>query len=107
MPTSSSPGNSKTYRINIGENIFECLRKDGLELSHGCLSGSCGACRVEIIKGSKLLEVPNEMENRTLSLIKINHERIHGNGSLDGRIIRLACQANILEDGHLELKELT
>lgn len=107
MPTVSIRGNSKTYEINIGENLFSALKAQGHELTHGCLSGTCGACRIEVHKGSEALDVPDHEENLTLNFIKRNYERIHGPGSLDGKIIRLSCRAKASGQGQVEISELT
>ena len=41
------PNNNKTYVLE-GENWFACAKKAGLEIPTGCLTGSCGACEIDV-----------------------------------------------------------
>ena len=41
------PNNNKTYVLE-GENWFSCAKKAGLEIPTGCLTGSCGACEIDV-----------------------------------------------------------
>lgn len=106
MPTVSIPGNSNTYKINIGENLFEAVKAQGHELAHGCLSGSCGACRIEVHKGSEFLESATSNENMIINNIKKNYELRNGAGSLNGKVIRLSCIVKTSGEGHIEISEL-
>ena len=105
MPTVSIVGQSITYEVKENEIIFDALERQGNELSHGCLAGSCGACRIEIIKGNENLATPSPIELNTIQAIITNMERISGKGSMDGRIVRLACRAKI--NGDVQFKELS
>lgn len=107
MPTVSIRGNSNTYKINNGEKLFHAIKDAGHELMHGCLAGSCGACRIEVHNGAKHLSPISEQESSTLKMIEQNYKRIHGPGSLDGKVIRLSCMAKFISDGELEISELT
>ncbi len=79
--------NSKKYNVNPNQTIFDELEKQGLQLPHGCLAGSCGACKVEIIAGAENLSTPSAVELDTISSLK------DGN-----KIIRLSCRAKITGD---------
>lgn len=108
MPTvsiqSQGEGEDEVYEINVNEVLFDALCNQGLQLPHGCLAGSCGACRVEIIEGEENLKSPSAVEQDTLDAIKLNYERIHGPGSVKGKIIRLSCRARVL--GDIKIKKL-
>ena len=51
------------------EKSFTALFDRGYELPHGCLSGSCGACRVEIISGKENL-MAGMIEQNTIEALK-------------------------------------
>lgn len=79
--------NNISYTVTEGAILYDELERQNLILPHGCLAGSCGACKVEIIAGAKNLSAPGAVELDTLSHIK------------DGdKILRLACRAKVLGD---------
>ena len=78
MPTVSIKGHTTTYQAQDKEIIFDALERQGVELPHGCLAGSCGACRIEVHEGCENLSEPGPIEANTLEAIKVNYERIHG-----------------------------
>ena len=41
------PNNIATYAYE-GENWFSIAEKVGLEIPSGCLTGSCGACEIDV-----------------------------------------------------------
>ena len=41
------PNNIETY-ASEGDNWFAIARNAGLEIPTGCLSGSCGACEIDV-----------------------------------------------------------
>ncbi len=102
MPTvlvkSSSPlETDKSFEIFEGETIFEGLERLGHILPHGCLAGSCGACRIEVIAGNENLKIPGAVEGDTIAHIKNQLARSEVN-------VRLACRAKII--GDVEIKKL-
>ena len=98
MPIVSIEGEEKTYEVNEKDVLFDALDNQGLKLPHGCLAGSCGACRIEIVKGKENLKAPSQIEQNTIDAIKQNFERMNGEGSLEGREVRLSCRARVLGD---------
>lgn len=103
MPTVSIRGNSNTYKINIGENLLTALDQQGLKLISGCCAGSCGVCKIEILKGDEYLDNPSSDELETIAFTVKNYERKHGESSLTGKKIRLACVAKVTSDGAIEI----
>jgi ferredoxin len=98
MPIVSFKDKSETFTVQSKEILFDALDKQGEQLPHGCLAGSCGACRVEVTKGAENLKDPSEVEKNTIEAIVQNYERIHGKGTADDKIIRLSCRAKVLGD---------
>ena len=41
------PNNIETF-VSEGDNWFSSAEKAGLEIPAGCLTGSCGACEIEV-----------------------------------------------------------
>ena len=41
------PNNCETYALE-GDNWFATAEKAGLEIPSGCLTGSCGACEIDV-----------------------------------------------------------
>ena len=41
------PNNKETYSLE-GDNWFSAAAKAGLEIPTGCLTGSCGACEIDV-----------------------------------------------------------
>lgn len=98
MPRVSFETKNQVFEVEEGEVLFDSLDNLGEKLPHGCLAGSCGACRVEIIEGEDNLKAPSPVEQNTIDAIKENYEKRNGKGSLKGRTIRLACRARVLGD---------
>ena len=41
------PNNKETF-VSEGDDWFYCAEKAGLEIPTGCLTGSCGACEIDV-----------------------------------------------------------
>ena len=41
------PNNCETYALE-GDDWFSTAKKAGLEIPSGCLTGSCGACEIDV-----------------------------------------------------------
>ena len=41
------PNNNETF-VSEGDDWFSSAKKAGLEIPTGCLTGSCGACEIEV-----------------------------------------------------------
>jgi ferredoxin len=96
MPTVSVSlnGQSKDRDIDEDETIYDGLERQGITLPHGCLSGSCGSCKIEITNGSSNLSAASAIEANTLASIAENL----GPQKMAGKIIRLSCRAKIKGD---------
>jgi len=80
------------FNGTVDATIYDSLESQGFELPHGCLAGSCGACRIEIIEGAENLKTPSAVESDTIDHIKKN---LVNNPSKN---IRLSCRAKIIGD---------
>ena len=106
MPTVSVEGLSEGNNIELteGEVLFNGLEDNGVKLPHGCLSGSCGACKIEVLKGSELLKKPSLIENETIESIKSSLT----NKGIDcsDKTIRLSCRAKIESNGDILIRPI-
>lgn len=103
MPTvlvSSRLPNEKDQKFEVleGKILFDELERQGLVLPHGCLAGSCGSCRIEILEGAENLAMPGAVESDTIEAIKTNYcDTNHGDLVLN-KNIRLSCRARVQGD---------
>ena len=102
MPTVSIKDEKDKYQVSEKAILFDSLDDQGRELSHGCLAGSCGACRILITEGSENLAPPSMIEQNTIDSILVNYKRIYGDDWGRGKTIRLACRAKVLGDVTIE-----
>jgi ferredoxin len=102
MPTVSIKSRSLTVEVSEGEILYDSLSDRGEELPHGCLSGSCGACRIEVIKGQENLSPPGVIEKNTIEALKEEFLKTKGQTFVESTEIRLACRAKVLADVMIE-----
>jgi ferredoxin len=93
MPIVSIKGADQTFDVNENEILYDSLSDRGFNLPHGCLSGSCGACRVEIITGQENLAPPGIIEQNTIDSLT---------AELGAKNIRLSCRAKVLGDVEIQ-----
>lgn len=98
MPIVSIEGTTKQFEVKEGEVIYDALYDRGEELPHGCLSGSCGACRVQICSGKENLQAPGVIESNTIEALKDEFSKIKGIEFVNETEIRLSCRAKVLGD---------
>lgn len=98
MPTVSIEGQPRKYEVEAGENLFSELNNQKVELPHGCLAGSCGACRIIVTKGEDNLAPADQMEQDTVKSIIVNYRRLHGPKYLKNDTVRLSCRAIVNGD---------
>ena len=102
MPRVSISDTNQTLDVTPGETIYQSLLECGTELSHGCLSGSCGACRIEILSGKENLHEAGFIEKNTIQSLKEEFLAKRGE-DFSQREIRLACRAKINGDISIKL----
>lgn len=64
-----------------GQALLDAALAQGVDLPHGCRSGACGACAVDVVRGCEALAAPDPIEADTLERYGFPPER------------RLACRA--------------
>lgn len=74
--------NHSRYQIEVNKDqtILDAAFEQNIELEYKCRKGTCGQCKVKIIKGRNLLTEANQAEEKKL-------QNLLNNG------FRLACQA--------------
>jgi ferredoxin len=98
MPRVSLEGTDKVFEITEGEILYDALYDQGCELPHGCLSGSCGACRVEILTGKDNLSAASLVEQNTVNSVREEFVQVHGARYVENKTIRLSCRAKVIGD---------
>lgn len=102
MPTVSIKGQNLKFEVKEGAILFDSLDDQGHELPHGCLAGSCGACRTLVVEGAENLSKPSMIEAGTIESIIVNYIRIHGEDWIKDKTIRLTCRAKVNGDVTIE-----
>lgn len=95
MPIVSIKESSKTFDIPEGDTIYNGLSNLGENLPHGCLAGSCGACKVEVIEGKENLRPPGVIESNTIAALREELSVSKGSEFVKSMEIRLSCRAQI------------
>lgn len=98
MPIVSIHDTNKTFEVKEGEILYDSLCDRGETLPHGCLSGSCGACRVEVVLGTANLQPPGVIEQNTIDALKVEFQNTKGEDFVHKTEIRLSCRAKVLGD---------
>ena len=62
--------NIETY-ASEGDDWFSTAKKAGLEISTGCLSGSCGACEIDV-NGETIRACISDIKSNKKSLLKVS-----------------------------------
>ncbi|WP_372653478.1 2Fe-2S iron-sulfur cluster binding domain-containing protein [Halobacteriovorax sp.] len=86
------------FEVQEGENIWIGLETAGYILPKGCLAGSCGTCRINILEGSENLSKQSIIENDTVEHIKGSYTESHGEEWVASKDIRLSCRSKVLGD---------
>ncbi len=94
----------KKFEVNDGELLWDGLERLGTTLPAGCLSGSCGTCRINIIEGKDSLAPKGAVESETVEHLKNQYKEKYGEEFLNKKNIRLACRARV--KGNLKFESL-
>jgi len=63
------PNNKKTYACE-GDDWFAMAEKAGIDIPSGCLTGSCGACEIDI-NGETIRPCISSIKIRKENLLKV------------------------------------
>jgi ferredoxin len=105
MPIVSFADSDKEFTVESHEILYNALEEQGECLPHGCLSGSCGACRIVVLEGNTNLSEPKTIEQDTIDSLTGEYEAREGKDFLDGKQIRLSCRARVLGDIKIKVLE--
>ena len=61
--------NNETY-ASEGDNWFSSAEKAGLEIPTGCLTGSCGACEIDV-NGETIRACITDIKSNKKSILKV------------------------------------
>ena len=64
------PNNNETY-ASEDEDWFSAAEKAGFEIPTGCLTGSCGACEIDV-NGETIRACVSHIKNNKKSLLKVS-----------------------------------
>jgi len=64
------PNNIETY-VSEGEDWFSAAKKAGFEIPTGCLTGSCGACEIDV-NGETMRACISNIESKKNFPLKIS-----------------------------------
>lgn len=81
-----------TVTVPAGTRVIEVSEKVGAGIIYGCREGDCGTCLMRIEDGGENLSEPTALEDKVLK------ENMAGKG------MRLACQAQIIGEGQVNVK---
>jgi len=103
-PRVSIDGTDKSCEVEPESIMFDSLSTQGIDLPHGCLSGSCGACRVDVVSGIENLRPAGVIEKNTIEAVCEEYRQKMGEEFLRGKNIRLSCRAKVC--GNVTIKPL-
>jgi|TARA_A100001388_G_scaffold201461_1_gene152557 ferredoxin len=63
------PNNIETY-VSLGEDWLSTAEKAGLEIPTGCLTGSCGACEIDV-NGETIRACISNIESKQKTPLKV------------------------------------
>ncbi len=85
-------GGQKSTAISGSDTILNELEDQGISMPQGCLAGSCGTCKIEIVSGDANIKKAGAVEQDTLKTIYETYP------NAKGKILRLACRAKATGD---------
>ncbi len=100
------PEEIQELEVELNQTIYDECEQKGTELPHGCLAGSCGSCRIEVIEGAEHLKPASLIEQNTIDALKEEMIERYGAESIEGKEIRLSCRARLVSDGKVLFKPL-
>ena len=64
------PNDKETF-VSEGDNWFTSAKKAGLEIPTGCLTGSCGACEIDV-NGETIRACICDIKGKKNSILKVS-----------------------------------
>ena len=91
-------GKEQKFDIEEKQTVYDGVFDKGVDLPHGCLAGSCGACRSEVLEGIENFSTMGEVEKDTIATIVKEYQGKQTDSSLNEKNIRLTCRSHISGD---------
>jgi ferredoxin len=63
------PNNSETF-VSEGDDWFSSAERAGFEIPTGCLTGSCGACEIDV-NGETVRACISDIKNKKKCILKV------------------------------------
>ena len=63
------PNDKETF-VSVGDDWFSSAEKAGLEIPTGCLTGSCGACEIDV-NGETVRACISDIKSKKNSTLKV------------------------------------
>ena len=63
------PNNTETY-ASVGDDWFSTAKKAGIDIRSGCLTGSCGACEIDV-NGETIRACISDIRSSNQSFLKV------------------------------------
>ena len=64
------PNNKETF-VSEGDDWFSSAKKAGLEIPTGCLTGSCGACEIDV-NGVTVRACISDIKSKKQDILKVS-----------------------------------
>ena len=64
------PNNNETFALE-GDDWFSSAKQAGLEIPTGCLTGSCGACEIDV-NGKTIRACISDIKNNKKGVLKVS-----------------------------------
>ncbi len=87
-----------TFKIEEGANLWESLEAKDHKLPSGCLAGSCGSCRINVLEGYENLSKLSVIEKDTIDHLNQSYEESFGKEWIDKKKLRLSCRTKVNGD---------
>jgi len=78
-----------SFHLEENELLFDGIERNGHQLPHGCLAGSCGSCALSIHAGLDSLTPAKAVEQDTINHVTSTKKFPNGEG------VRLSCRAKV------------
>ncbi len=86
------------FSVNCETPVYDQLENQGLSLPAGCLAGSCGTCRVEVLSGEEFLGDTGAIESNTINAVSAEYQ--------GKKKIRLSCRMKVQKEGVIIISPL-
>lgn len=87
-----------TFEVEEGSNLWESLETLGHKLPSGCLAGSCGSCRINVLEGLENLSKLSVIEADTIEHLNQSYLETNGEEWINSKDLRLSCRTKVNGD---------